>query len=299
MDETTTCFPLGRERRTSTRVLARKKRSYGVGFDLPTLQPGMLIDGRYRLSESIGAGGMSIVYKAVDEDYADEVAIKFLLQVTDPERMRFFQREVQMVSALSHPNIVQFFDAGMHCVIPYFCMELVSGKTLGERLRDEFPMGFPLSQVFRVGLSFLEALHYAHQQRLIHRDIKPGNIMLTEKGDIKIMDFGVARAFCPDAFSTIVGTPAYMAPEQIEGLRVDHRSDIFSVGVMFYELLCGVRPFQGIVRGTPVPIQDRCVVPMGLARVIMSCLALSPDERPGDIPTMMMLIRLVKRSLGL
>jgi eukaryotic-like serine/threonine-protein kinase len=215
----------------------------------------LTLGGRYVLGEMIGTGGMADVYRAHDQRLAREVAVKVLRSdlARDPSFVARFRKEAFAAAGLNHPGIVAVYDSGEEPA-PYIVMELVSGHTLrdlihrGERL--------PLARALEIGEGILAALEYSHERGIVHRDIKPANIMITDQGDVKVMDFGIARAL-DDLGATltstwnIVGTAQYLSPEQALGEIADARSDIYSTGCLLYEVLTGQPPFTG---DTPVSI---------------------------------------------
>jgi len=215
----------------------------------------LTLGGRYVLGEMIGTGGMADVYRAHDQRLAREVAVKVLRSdlARDPSFVARFRKEAFAAAGLNHPGIVAVYDSGEEPA-PYIVMELVSGHTLrdlihrGERL--------PLARALEIGEGILAALEYSHERGIVHRDIKPANIMITDQGDVKVMDFRIARAL-DDLGATltstwnIVGTAQYLSPEQALGEIADARSDIYSTGCLLYEVLTGQPPFTG---DTPVSI---------------------------------------------
>ena len=215
----------------------------------------LTLGSRYVLGEMIGTGGMADVYRAHDQRLAREVAVKVLRSdlARDPSFVARFRKEAFAAAGLNHPGIVAVYDSGEEPA-PYIVMELVSGHTLrdlihrGERL--------PLARALEIGEGILAALEYSHERGIVHRDIKPANIMITDQGDVKVMDFGIARAL-DDLGATltstwnIVGTAQYLSPEQALGEIADARSDIYSTGCLLYEVLTGQPPFTG---DTPVSI---------------------------------------------
>ncbi|NBY51199.1 MAG: serine/threonine-protein kinase [Burkholderiaceae bacterium] len=215
---------------------------------------------RYQLGAMIGTGGMSDVFIADDLRLHREVAIKVLRSdlARDPSFVTRFNKEALSVAALNHPGIVSVYDSGKEetpsGVMPYIVMEYVEGKTLREIIHKG--ERFPLQRAVEIVEGILTALQYSHKNGIVHRDIKPGNIMITDSGDTKVMDFGIARALADSGATltstwNIVGTAQYLSPEQATGGQADARSDLYSVGCLFYELVSGKPPFSG---ETPVAI---------------------------------------------
>ncbi|MEO5956611.1 MAG: serine/threonine-protein kinase [Nitrospiraceae bacterium] len=209
--------------------------------------PGML--GRYRVLKELGRGAMGLVYLGKDPTIQRFVAIKTMRldQIDNDDKLqdikaRFF-REAESTGRLSHPNIVTIYDAGEENDLGYIAMELIEGTSLKQWARQ--PNLMPLNEVLLIVATAADALDYAHQQGVVHRDIKPANIMLTKDRIVKVMDFGIAKIASSSKTQTnmVLGTPAYMSPEQISGKKVDGRSDIFSLGVVLFELLTGQPPF--------------------------------------------------------
>lgn len=202
--------------------------------------------GKYDIVKPLGKGAMGIVYLAKDSMLDREVALKVMVSniADDPELKMRFEREAKAVAKLSHPNVVNVFDLGYHTDgSPYMAMELLRGDDLQKTLRMG---GMPIDRKVSIIVQVLVGLAHAHQAGVVHRDIKPANIFIGNDGSVKIMDFGVARLTTASVTGTgaIVGTADYMSPEQVKGARVDGRSDLFSVGCMFYEMLTGKRPFH-------------------------------------------------------
>jgi len=248
----------------------------------------------YRITAAIGAGGMGAVYRAADTKLGRDVALKVLPAdvARDPERLARFQREAKALAALDHPNIVTVFSVEESDGVHFLTMQLVEGQPL-DRLIPEG--GLPVARILEIATAMADALAAAHEKGIVHRDLKPANVMVTTDGRVKVLDFGLAkeiRAVDPaDATFTsaahtqvgvVMGTPAYMSPEQVAGRGVDHRTDIFSLGVLLYEAASGRRPFAGdssaelasaILRDTPPPLGEiRSDVPADLARVVRRCL---------------------------
>ena len=268
-----------------------------------SLAPGTKL-GPYEIGAPLGAGGMGEVYRARDTRLDRTVAIKILpAQLSsDPVRKQRFDREAKTISSLNHPHICVLHDVGHQDGIDYLVMECVEGETLAKRL-EKGPL--PLEQILRYGMQLADALDKAHRSGVVHRDLKPGNIMLTPSG-AKLLDFGLAKPVAPLASvatltgavtqsspmteqGAIVGTFQYMSPEQVEGKEVDGRSDIFSLGAVLYEMLTGQRAFEGksqlsvasaILEKEPAPINTvKPLTPPALDHAIKKCLAKLPDER--------------------
>ncbi len=257
--------------------------------------------GPYEILSRIGAGGMGDVYRAGDTKLGRSVAIKVLPAgfVDEPERLARFQREAKMLGSLNHPNIVTlhtFEEAGG---VHFLTMELVEGQPLSKLIPKS---GLPVDRILEFGGAISEALAAAHDKGIVHRDLKPANVMVTNEGRVKVLDFGLAKesyeanssgaTLAPDEYTkvgVIVGTPAYMSPEQVAGRTVDHRTDIFSLGTLLYEMATGEKPFQGrsaaelasaILRDTPRPVKEvRAELPKGLELVIQRCLEKSAADR--------------------
>ncbi|MCC7325499.1 MAG: protein kinase [Burkholderiales bacterium] len=253
--------------------------------------------GRYQIREIIGEGAMACVYRAFDPEINRALAIKLLkaqLRLDSEYRGRFL-REAKGAGVLSHPNIVTVFDVGEDQGHPYIAMELVEGQTLAEELKGK--KGLSTRDIVEIGIQLTRALDYAHKKGIIHRDVKPGNIMrLTDTNTIKVADFGICRiddSEGGDATQTqignVLGTPHYMSPEQVVGEKVDSRSDLFSAGVVLYQLLTGHLPFEGdtlisvaykITKTDPPSLDKvRADLPLSLRRIIERALKKQPDKR--------------------
>jgi serine/threonine protein kinase len=263
--------------------------------------------GPYEILSTVGAGGMGEVYKARDTRLERTVAVKVLparLSENADFRQRF-EREAKTISQLSHPHICTLFDVGNHEGVEYLVMEFLEGETLTDRIAKG-PL--PLEQVLRYGIEISDALEKAHRQGIVHRDLKPGNVMITKSG-IKLVDFGLAKLALPPpgsivsslsvvptqvekgltAQGTILGTFQYMAPEQLEGMEADARTDIFALGLLLYEMVTGRKPFTGksqasllvaIMHTQPAAISSvQPMTPPALDRVVKTCLAKDPDDR--------------------
>ena len=201
--------------------------------------------GRFQIQEVLGRGGMGEVYKAFDPTLQRTVAVKTVRPDIDrPDYLDRMMREAQACARLSHPNIVTVFEAGQDNGVVYIAMEYLQGKNLAEVLETR---SLSFEEKIRILSKVLEALHHAHDLNVVHRDIKPSNIHLQSDGTIKLMDFGLARVLVADtltASGNVLGTPHYASPEQLKGESVDRRTDIYSTGVMAYEMLAGRRPFE-------------------------------------------------------
>src|SRR4051812_34380746 len=209
--------------------------------------PDTMIDGRYRAERRLGAGGMAEVWSAEDEVLGRRVAVKLMggRFAEDPEFHERFRREAQAAAGLTHPNIVSIFDRSEWEGTPYIAMELVDGQTLKELVVERGP----LPPEIAVGLTeqILRALGHAHRRGIVHRDVKPQNVILDAEGQAKVADFGIARAGHSEMTEAgaMVGTVQSLSPEQAQGLPVDRRSDLYSAGIVLYELLTGHVPFDG------------------------------------------------------
>ncbi|HEX5633450.1 MAG TPA: protein kinase, partial [Gemmatimonadales bacterium] len=252
--------------------------------------------GRYLIQECLGRGGMATVYKAHDPSIGRDVAIKFLHATLceDQDCRARFLREAKAAGALSHPNIVTVHDVGEIEGRPYMAMEFLQGDVLSDVMQPG--QSLPVRDVIVMGIQLARALDYAHAHGIVHRDIKPGNIVrLTGTDTIKVTDFGIAHMDTTGAgeqrtrVGDVLGTPQYMSPEQTQGSKLDGRSDLFSAGIVLYQMLAGQRPFQGdslvalavkIANEEPPPLEKlRPDVPPGLRRIVERCLAKLPERR--------------------
>jgi serine/threonine protein kinase/tetratricopeptide (TPR) repeat protein len=253
----------------------------------------------YRITAAIGAGGMGQVYRATDTRLRRDVAFKVLPpeMAADPERLERFQREARAVAALNHPNIVTIFSVEHADGVHFLTMELVDGESL-DRIIPKSGLG--VAQLLEIAAALTDALAAAHDKGIVHRDLKPANVMLTKEGRVKVLDFGLAKFAVDHTASVeerstematrdgvIVGTMPYMSPEQLQGGSLDSRTDLFSLGVMLYEMASGERPFRGssvdlaagILRDSPRPLTERRNdLPEGLTRIIGRCL----EKRAAD-----------------
>lgn len=259
--------------------------------------------GHYHIVRSIGAGGMGEVFLADDTRLGRSVALKVLSRslAGDPERRGRFEREARAVAALNHPNIITIHSVEEQDGLLFLTMELVEGKTLSELIP---PHGLPVDQLLQVAIPLTDAVGTAHQRGITHRDLKPANVMVTDEGRVKVLDFGLAKVreespidgLTPTITKApltgegrIMGTVAYMSPEQAQGKPVDARSDVFSLDVVLFEMATGEKPFKGdtnmsmlsaIIKDTPTSVSDlRQDLPREFARVLKRCLAKDPEDR--------------------
>ncbi len=264
------------------------------------LTPGTRL-GPYEIVAPIGAGGMGEVYRAKDTKLNRDVAIKVLPEqlALDQAALARFEREAQAVAALSHPNILAIYDFGVATGVAYAVTELLEGETLSAKLSGS---ALPVRKAVEYALQIVHGIAAAHQKGIVHRDLKPDNIFVTPDGRVKILDFGLAKAAPAPAGEgtatqigpgtspgTVMGTVGYMSPEQVRGLPVDHRTDIFSFGIVLFEMLAGLRPFRGdshvetmnaiLKEDPPEFAASGANVPAGLDRIVRRCLEKSSDER--------------------
>src|SRR5262249_45620688 len=258
--------------------------------------------GHYRITSKLGAGGMGEVFLAEDTRLERKAAIKFLPAelAADPERRQRFLNEARAASALNHPHVCVVYDVGeTEDGLLFIAMEFVEGQSLG-RLVKQGPL--EISRIVEIALQVADALDAAHDRRIMHRDIKPANISLNERGQVKVLDFGLAKRLPTETGSEevtqdhqqtregyVVGTPSYMSPKQAVGKAVDHRTDFFSVGIVLYELATGQKPFVGsnfaeitnkVVNAHPPAIARlNYDVPPEFERIPLKCLQKQPDRR--------------------
>jgi serine/threonine-protein kinase len=249
--------------------------------------------GRYEIVKELGHGAMGVVYQAHDPRIDRSVALKVLRpdRVTSQDFVLRFLKEAKAIGRLSHANIVTVYDVGQDQDTIYIAMEFLEGRPLNEVVNEKPPA---IRDVINIGLQVAKALNYAHARGIIHRDIKPSNIILNDEGRVKITDFGIARIEDPEATQQtqageILGTPVYMSPEQVMGKTVDGRSDLYSLGIILYELTTGARPFTGeniavIFRAItqdipPMPQTADGNLPPAIASLIMKSMAKQPEKR--------------------
>src|SRR5215210_2606064 len=254
---------------------------------------GEVLSGRYEVEELVGVGGMSSVYRAHDRLLGRMVALKVLHQqyTEDADYVERFRREARSVASLSHPNIVTVIDRGEHEGRPFIVFEYVDGENLKKQIERLGPA--PVDEALELGLQIARGLSFAHQNGLVHRDVKPQNVLLNGDGQAKVTDFGIARSLDVQhgmtQTGTVLGTSDYIAPEQAQGERVDEHSDVYSLGVVLYELLTGEVPFPGEnfvavamrhINEPPPPIRDRRPdVSPRLEAAVHRAMAKDPNDR--------------------
>jgi serine/threonine protein kinase len=259
-----------------------------------SMQAGLRLSGRYGLQKLLGRGGMGEVWRGIDEQLDRPVAVKVLREhFTDPELAERFRREARIAARLQHPGITVVHDIGSDNGQPFIIMELLHGRDLAAILQGT-PAGMPVDTIVSLAVQATEALQAAHAGHVVHRDLKPANLFVLDAGQLKICDFGIARAIDATthltALGQVIGTPAYMSPEQCEGQQADERSDLYSIGCVLYELLTGRPPFaegQPLaimlqhVKATPAaPRTIRPDLPRELDNLVMELLAKDPAHRP-------------------
>ncbi|MGH9812722.1 MAG: protein kinase domain-containing protein, partial [Candidatus Acidiferrales bacterium] len=274
--------------------------------------------GHYRIVEKLGQGGMGVVYLAEDTQLGRRVALKFLPQefAGQPDRLQRFLSEAKLSSSFNHPNIVSVYELSEHAGQPYIAMEYVAGRSLRAVLQAG---SLPLKKLLDLAMPAAEALARAHRAGVIHRDIKPENLLVSEDGYIKVADFGLAKLkpthtgdatvtdLGPTASGQVVGTAAYMSPEQLQAQPVDARSDVFSFGIVLYEMATGRSPFlrgspadtsAAILRDTPKPLRALAAAsPAELERIIGKALEKEPEFRYHTMDDLVTDLKRVRRDL--
>jgi serine/threonine-protein kinase len=258
-----------------------------------------IVAGRYEVRSALGQGGMAEVYSAFDRTLGRMVALKVLRDAlaADPRAVARFRREARAVAALTHPNIVAIYDVGMDGPTPFMVTELVAGEPLSTVIWREAPLA--VDRAVNIGLAVAEALAFAHDSGIVHRDVKPANVMVTASGHVKVLDFGIARAahWTPlTEGGSLQGTAEYVSPEQARGLYLDGRSDVYSLGVVLYEMLAGLPPFRGDtdvavafqhLEQQPPPLRlARPDTPAAVEAIVTRCLAKKPRDRYQDAATL-------------
>lgn len=273
-----------------------------------SLDSGKVLGGRYEIITEIGEGGMGSVYRALDRELSEELAIKMVrsdLVGSDPTLIERLKQEMRLTRKISHRNVVRAYDLGEWQGTYFLTMEYVEGVTVQDLL--DMHGRLSIASTLAIGIQLAEALAVAHAESVIHRDIKPRNLIVDQEGVLKVMDFGLARLVERGADMTragfVVGTPRYMSPEQLIGADVDGRSDLYSVGVVLYQCLTGHLPFEAetptalaakVFEERPRPVTDVVShVPQGLATIVHGLLAASPDGRPGSARELAAQLRVV------
>jgi CheY-like chemotaxis protein len=276
------------------------------------LEPGVSILGRFRLVADLGEGGMGKVYRARDERLEEDVVIKVMKEslTGDPKTLEHFKREIRLARKISHPAVVRIFDFWEVGPLKFVTMEFLPGTDLANEIAQRG--AFPLPVGLRIAAEFFEGLAAAHELGVVHRDIKPHNLFLLSGGRVKILDFGIAQGLDPErpdhtVTTSVIGTPDYMSPEQLVGQKLDARTDIYSAGVMLYELLTGTLPFDDSDRTTAVtsrlhrdplpPSRYNAKIPAAVDEFILRLLARNRDERWQEARSAATELRNILRSL--
>ena len=277
----------------ATQAIAMARPSIASGGDM--LRPGSVFANRYEVKEILGAGGMGVVYRALDRELQEPVAIKTLKPeaMLNASALERFKQEIRLARKIAHRNVVRTYDLGELNGIYYLTMEYVEGTSLKSLIQNRGKL--PLTVTLTVGKQLCRALEVAHQEGIIHRDIKPQNMVVEPSGFLKVMDFGIARLVNPPKgkglteAGTSIGTPDYMSPEQLSGAELDARSDLYSAGVVLFECVTGTLPFEAdttwalvakhIEEPVPDPRTRNAEVPEPLARVILKAMAKEPEQR--------------------
>ncbi|HVE25745.1 MAG TPA: protein kinase, partial [Sporichthya sp.] len=278
---------------------------------------GTVLDGRYRVTRRLARGGMATVYEAVDTRLDRTVAVKVMHPglAEDRDFVERFIREARAAARLSHPNVVAVFDQSADSGSVFLAMEYVEGRTLRDWLRDKHRL--TPRETFAVMEPVLAALAAAHQAGLVHRDIKPENVLIADDGRVKVADFGLARAVtggshaatwgAPTGTNTLIGTVAYLSPEQVEKGQADQRSDVYAAGILLYECLTGLQPFSGetpiqvayqhVHYDVPRPSDQRPSLPPALDDLVLRATARDPAGRPPDAAAFLAEAVAVRRGL--
>ncbi|MCC2685835.1 MAG: serine/threonine protein kinase, partial [Paenibacillaceae bacterium] len=253
---------------------------------------GTRLGDRYEILERIGGGGMAIVYKGHDVLLNRKVAVKVLRDqyVHDDEFIRRFQREAQAAASLSHPNIVSIYDVGKENDVHYIVMEYVEGTTLNEVIKEKAPM--QVEEAIHFTSQICDALDHAHSNQIVHRDIKPHNILIGKNGRVKVTDFGIARATTSSTITqtgSVVGSVHYFSPEHAKGVSAGAKSDLYSLGIVLYQMLTGRLPFLGespisvalkhLQENVEEPRKVNSLIPQSVENIILKSMRKNPDER--------------------
>jgi len=307
VDDSRFCSKCGTPIHPSDEVFISQTRT--ILRPMEELSRGTELADKYKIEEVVGKGGMGIVYKAEDTKLKRSVALKFLPSelMQDEEARERFVLEAQVAAALSHPNICTIHEIDEEEGKSFIAMEYVKGQSLKEKI-ERGALGE--QEALNIAIQVVEGLEEAHKKGIIHRDIKSANIMVTEKGQAKVMDFGLAKVKGGTLLTregTTLGTVAYMSPEQARGEEVDHRSDIWSLGVVIYEMLSGQLPFQGereasilysVVHEEPKPLKEiKRDLPPELQQIINRALKKKPESRYSSAAEMLNDLKIYQDSL--
>src|SRR5947199_2624719 len=270
---------------------------------------GTVIDSRYKVVERLGSGGMADVFLAEDDQLGRKVALKLLHRrfSEDPGFVERFRREAQSAAGLQHPNVVSVYDRGSYDGTYYIAMEYLPGRSLKQLIRQEAPLD-PVRAI-DITIQILRAARFAHRRGVIHRDLKPHNVIVDEADHAKVTDFGIARAGASDMTETgsIMGTAQYLSPEQAQGHAVSAVSDLYSVGVVLYEMLTGRVPFDAeaavtialkhVSEAPTVPTQINPRIPPELEQVVLWGLNKNPGDRPKDADELIAALEAARRAI--
>jgi len=292
---------LGSEEATLRMSSATVAGATAPAMPVTDLSQGHVFANRYKIEQILGRGGMGVVYKATDTQLDETVAIKTLpgdVMSRSPEDLERFKREIRLARKITHRNVLRTYDYGEAEGVYFISMEFVRGYTLSELLDEAEQRQMPARASVGLTRQICRGLQAAHEQGIIHRDIKPQNVLIDAKGEVKLMDFGIARmaevseTTAMTQQGLIVGTPHYMSPEQVQGKQLDSRSDVYSMGVLMYEMLVGRRPFESssltgvltahITENAKPPIDLRADIGRELNAIVMKCLAKDPRDRYAD-----------------
>src|SRR6201986_4057514 len=277
---------------------------------MPSPTPNTLIDGRYKVLSKLGSGGMADVFLAEDQQLSRKVPLKLLHErfAADPDFVERFRREAQAAAGLQHPNVVGVYDRGRYEDTYYIAMEYLPGRTLKQLIRDEAPLE-PIRAI-DITLQVLKAARFAHRRGVIHRDLKPHNVIVDDGDQTKVTDFGIARAGASDMTETgsIMGTAQYLSPEQAQGHAVSETSDLYSIGIVLFEMLTGRVPFDGdsavaialkhVSEAPTPPSQLNTAIPSALEQVVLWSLNKDQADRPADADQFIMALEQVRDSLA-